>query len=248
MNASRAPCSMPTRSSAMPPPRAARGRRPRSGRAQAGAGAGGRRYGGLGAPVLLYLAAAGVGTLGMVDDDAVSLSNLQRQVIHATGDVGRPKVESAGQRSAASIPMCASKAPRGAAHGGERARHRLALRSASPMAPTTSPPLSRGRRLLSCRKAPGDCRGRRVRRDADDDPRPREGPRRHAFPTYRCLFRSAAARNRAGLCGSRHPRRPHRRGRLADGAGGDPRNRRLRRRPGRPAADDRREGDAVPGR
>jgi len=51
--------------------------------------------GGLGAPVLLYLAAAGVGTLGVVDDDAVSLSNLQRQVIHATPDVGMPKVESA---------------------------------------------------------------------------------------------------------------------------------------------------------
>src|SRR5262249_52942444 len=51
--------------------------------------------GGLGAPVLLYLAAAGVGTLGVVDDDAVSLSNLQRQVIHATGDVGLAKVESA---------------------------------------------------------------------------------------------------------------------------------------------------------
>jgi len=51
--------------------------------------------GGLGAPVLLYLAAAGVGILGVVDDDAVSLSNLQRQVIHATGDVGLAKVESA---------------------------------------------------------------------------------------------------------------------------------------------------------
>jgi len=48
--------------------------------------------GGLGAPALLYLAAAGVGTLGVVDDDVVSLSNLQRQVIHATGDIGRPKV------------------------------------------------------------------------------------------------------------------------------------------------------------
>jgi adenylyltransferase/sulfurtransferase len=51
--------------------------------------------GGLGAPVLLYLAAAGVGTLGVVDDDVVSLSNLQRQVIHATPDVGMPKVGSA---------------------------------------------------------------------------------------------------------------------------------------------------------
>ncbi|OYW39730.1 MAG: adenylyltransferase, partial [Azorhizobium sp. 12-66-6] len=51
--------------------------------------------GGLGAPVLLYLAAAGVGTLVLVDDDEVSLSNLQRQVIHRTQDIGRPKVESA---------------------------------------------------------------------------------------------------------------------------------------------------------
>jgi len=51
--------------------------------------------GGLGAPVLLYLAAAGVGTLGVVDDDAVALSNLQRQVIHSTPDVGAKKVESA---------------------------------------------------------------------------------------------------------------------------------------------------------
>lgn len=51
--------------------------------------------GGLGAPLLLYLAAAGVGTIGIVDDDTVALSNLQRQVIHATSDIGRPKVESA---------------------------------------------------------------------------------------------------------------------------------------------------------
>jgi molybdopterin/thiamine biosynthesis adenylyltransferase len=51
--------------------------------------------GGLGAPVLQYLAAAGVGTLGIVDDDTVSLSNLQRQVIHETGSVGASKLESA---------------------------------------------------------------------------------------------------------------------------------------------------------
>lgn len=51
--------------------------------------------GGLGAPVLEYLAAAGIGTLGIVDDDTVSLSNLQRQVIHDTASVGRAKVDSA---------------------------------------------------------------------------------------------------------------------------------------------------------
>lgn len=51
--------------------------------------------GGLGAPVLMYLAAAGVGTLGIVDDDVVDLSNLQRQVIHATDAIGTPKTDSA---------------------------------------------------------------------------------------------------------------------------------------------------------
>jgi adenylyltransferase/sulfurtransferase len=51
--------------------------------------------GGLGAPVAMYLAAAGVGNLVVVDDDEVDLSNLQRQIIHTTADVGRPKVDSA---------------------------------------------------------------------------------------------------------------------------------------------------------
>lgn len=51
--------------------------------------------GGLGAPAALYLAAAGVGTIGIADADVVDLSNLQRQVIHTTSDIGKPKVESA---------------------------------------------------------------------------------------------------------------------------------------------------------
>ena len=51
--------------------------------------------GGLGSPVLMYLAAAGVGTIGIIDDDDVDLSNLQRQIIHATSKVGTPKVSSA---------------------------------------------------------------------------------------------------------------------------------------------------------
>ncbi|MGC1779143.1 MAG: ThiF family adenylyltransferase, partial [Xanthobacteraceae bacterium] len=65
--------------------------------------------GGLGAPVLLYLAAAGVGTLGIIDDDVVSLSNLQRQVIHATPDIGAPKVDSAGAVIARLNPHVAVK-------------------------------------------------------------------------------------------------------------------------------------------
>jgi len=51
--------------------------------------------GGLGSPVAMYLAAAGVGTLTLVDHDKVDLSNLQRQIVHTTADIGRPKVESA---------------------------------------------------------------------------------------------------------------------------------------------------------
>ena len=51
--------------------------------------------GGLGSPLTLYLAAAGVGTLGIVDFDTVDLSNLQRQILHTTADVGRPKIDSA---------------------------------------------------------------------------------------------------------------------------------------------------------
>jgi len=54
--------------------------------------------GGLGSPVLLYLAAAGVGRIGIVDDDVVSLSNLQRQVIHSSAHLGEKKVHSAKRR------------------------------------------------------------------------------------------------------------------------------------------------------
>jgi len=54
--------------------------------------------GGLGSPIALYLAAAGVGTIGIVDSDRVELNNLQRQILHSTDDVGMPKVESAAKR------------------------------------------------------------------------------------------------------------------------------------------------------
>jgi len=63
--------------------------------------------GGLGAPVALYLAAAGIGTLGIVDDDVVSLSNLQRQVIHTSDRVGVAKVESAKETLAGVNPHVA---------------------------------------------------------------------------------------------------------------------------------------------
>ncbi len=60
--------------------------------------------GGLGSPLLMYLAAAGVGTLGIVDDDEVSLSNLQRQIVHRTASIGRAKTESAAETVAGLNP------------------------------------------------------------------------------------------------------------------------------------------------
>src|SRR5512135_1952676 len=60
--------------------------------------------GGLGSPLLLYLTAAGVGHIGVIDDDVVELSNLQRQVIHTTRNLGRPKVASAAAAIAAINP------------------------------------------------------------------------------------------------------------------------------------------------
>jgi molybdopterin/thiamine biosynthesis adenylyltransferase len=66
--------------------------------------------GGLGSPALLYLAAAGVGTLGVVDDDQAELSNLQRQVIFGTADIGRPKAEAARDALARLNPHVAVEA------------------------------------------------------------------------------------------------------------------------------------------
>ena len=60
--------------------------------------------GGLGSPLLIYLAAAGIGTIGIVDDDTVSLSNLQRQVLYTTAEVGLKKVEVAARKLAALYP------------------------------------------------------------------------------------------------------------------------------------------------
>lgn len=60
--------------------------------------------GGLGSPASLYLAAAGVGTIGIVDDDAVEIGNLQRQILHETADLGRRKADSAREKLAALNP------------------------------------------------------------------------------------------------------------------------------------------------
>ena len=62
--------------------------------------------GGLGSPLLLYLAAAGIGRIGIVDFDVVDRSNLQRQIIHGTSWVGKPKIESAQNRIQEINPFC----------------------------------------------------------------------------------------------------------------------------------------------
>ena len=109
--------------------------------------------GGLGAPALLYLAAAGVGTLGVVDDDTVSLSNLQRQVIHATPDIGRPKVESAAAAIARLNPHVAVETHAVRLERRECARPHRALRSGRRRLGQFRHALSRVGRLLSARKS-----------------------------------------------------------------------------------------------
>ena len=94
--------------------------------------------GGLGAPVLEYLAAAGVGTLGLVDDDVVSLSNLQRQVIHDTQAVGLAKTESAASVDRPHQSARVGRDPRAAADGRQRRRAHRAATTSSPTVPTIS--------------------------------------------------------------------------------------------------------------
>ena len=122
--------------------------------------------GGLGAPVIQYLAAAGVGTIGIVDDDVVSLSNLQRQVIHDTDAVGRPKVESAHTFVARVNPHVAVEMH--ALRLTRRTPRSSAPTTSSPTAPTISTRAMRSPTPASMREDAGDGGGRPLRRGADD--------------------------------------------------------------------------------
>ena len=84
--------------------------------------------GGLGSPAALYLAAAGVGTIGLIDSDVVDLTNLQRQILHHTADVGRPKVLSGKEKIQALNPDVQVVDVRRAAHGRQRAQDYRRLR------------------------------------------------------------------------------------------------------------------------
>ena len=202
--------------------------------------------GGLGAPALLYLAAAGVGTLGVIDDDAVALSNLQRQVIHGTPEVGEPKVESAAaaihrlnphvtvethaSRLVAANALDLIGAYDIVADGADNFATRYLVSDACFFAkkPLVTAAVGMFDGTLTTLR-PYE---RRARRRAQPDlPLP--------------VPRAAAAGQRSRLRGGRHSRRADRRARLAHGARGDPGDRRLRRGPGRPARHVRRPLHAL---
>ena len=202
--------------------------------------------GGLGAPALMYLAAAGVGTLGVIDDDVVSLSNLQRQMIHATPDVGRPRSTPPRRRSSRLNPHVAVE-PHGfrltaqnaldligrydiVADGSDNFATRYLVSDACYFArkPLVTAALGTFDGTLTTIRA--------HERGADGKPN----------PTYRCLFPeppppgTVPACAEAGVLGALAGV-----DRLDDGAGSHPRDRRLRRRPGRPPGHARRPRHAL---
>ena len=202
--------------------------------------------GGLGAPALMYLAAAGVGTLGVVDDDIVSLSNLQRQIIHATPDIGRRKVDSAAEQIHALNPHVrfaahATRLDAGNAmsliggydlvlDGSDNFETRYLVSDACFLA---------AKPLITAALGVFDGSLTTIRAHEKNA----EGQVQPDLPMP--VSRTAAAGARAGLRRGRRDGRACRGIGIDDGAGGDPRNRRLRRGPGRAIADGGRPRDAV---
>ena len=148
--------------------------------------------GGLGSPVLMYLAAAGVGTIGIIDDDRVSLDNLQRQIVHDTPHVGAAKVESAARDDrAGSTRTCASRPTTCGSMPATRSTSSRATTS-SPTAPTISPPaISSAMPAIS--PSSRWCLPPSARSTATSRPssRTRSGPDGKPYPSYRCIFPEA---------------------------------------------------------
>ena len=128
--------------------------------------------GGLGAPALMYLAAAGVGTLGVVDDDRVSLSNLQRQIIHTTPEIGLLKVDSAAEQIRALNPHVLFESHAVRLNAANAMSDDRRLRSRARRLRQFRNPLSRLRCLFSRGKAADHGGARHVRRLAHDRARP----------------------------------------------------------------------------
>ena len=109
--------------------------------------------GGLGSPASLYLAAAGVGTLGLIDFDTVDFSNLQRQVLYSTDDVGRPKLQAAAERLRGLNPEREGRRARDDAQLDERAGDLQALRHHRRRRGQLPHALPRERRVRAARQA-----------------------------------------------------------------------------------------------
>ena len=157
--------------------------------------------GGLGSPAALYLAAAGVGTIGLVDFDIVDVSNLQRQIIHTTDRVGERKVESARIADQRAQPGHQRRPPRGDAGRGQRRAADRGLRRHPRRHRHVRDPLHPQRRGGRGRH-PGRPRQRL----------PLRGPADHVHPVRRAVLPlplpdPAAARARARLLGRRRARR-----------------------------------------
>ena len=147
--------------------------------------------GGLGSPALMYLAAAGVGTLGIVEFDAVDESNLQRQIIHGQSDIGRPKAESAADSIREINPL------RQRGHPQHRAGPRQRLRDLRPVRP------DRRRHRQLRHPLPGQRRRRAARqavRVGLDLPLRRPGVASSGPSTGRATAASTRSRRRRAWC------------------------------------------------
>ena len=126
--------------------------------------------GALGSPAATYLVGAGVGRVGIVDDDEVELSNLPRQPLHFTPDIGANKAESAAAKLSLINPDGARGALSGAARPHERRDHAERRRRGARLQRFLRHPLRGQRRLLRARDPVGGGRRARLRRPDDDDP------------------------------------------------------------------------------
>ena len=196
--------------------------------------------GGLGSPAAMYLAAAGVGRIGIVDFDVVDFSNLQRQIIHGTPDVGRSKLASAKDRLHGDQPAHPGRHLRDGAVVGERARAVRAVRRDSRRHRQLPDALPDQRCVRAARQA------ERLRQHL-----PVRGPGVGLLHQGRPVLplpvsRAAAARARAELRRRRRARRAAGRHRRHPGHRGDQADHRHRRAAHRPVPDLRRAPDAVP--
>ena len=196
--------------------------------------------GGLGSPVAMYLAAAGVGTLGLVDFDVVDFSNLQRQILHGTPDVGRSKLASARDRLQRAQP-----GSRRSTRTRRRSRRRTRSSCSSRTTSSSTAPTTSRRAISSTTRA--CCSASRTSTAASSASRAGVGVRDEGRPVLPLpLSRAAAARTRAELRRRRRPRRAAGHHRHDPGDRGDQADPRHRRAADRPVPDLRRAADALP--